>query len=115
MHAYGDFGLLHHALAVFFAVAGVAAALGDDVDIIQIQLDFGLVQIGNTREAADAVLSGAAELGLVEGEVDGPGLIQSRIGADEVVVLPCAADAAQLERLASVALAGPPWSDTHDS
>lgn len=45
------------------------------------------VQIGNTREAAEAVLSGAAELGLVEGEVDEPGLIQSRIGADEVVVV----------------------------
>ena len=34
-HAHGDLALAHHALAVFFAVAGVAAALGDDVDIIR--------------------------------------------------------------------------------
>ena len=33
-------------------------------------------------------------------------------GADEVMVLPCAADPAQLERLAAAALRAPHWSDT---
>lgn len=45
------------------------------------------VQIGNTREAAEAVLNGAAEIGLVEGAVDEPALEQTRIGSDRLAVL----------------------------
>ncbi len=49
-----------------------------------IELD---VSIGNTREAARAVLDGAAELGLVEGEVDAPALGQQLVGTDQLVLL----------------------------
>lgn len=49
-----------------------------------IELD---VQIGNTREAAAAVLAGAAEIGLVEGQVDEPLLDQARIGSDRLAVV----------------------------
>ncbi|WP_312687065.1 LysR family transcriptional regulator, partial [Brevundimonas nasdae] len=45
------------------------------------------VAIGNTREAAQAVLSGAAELGLVEGEIDQPMLDQTVVGSDRLAVL----------------------------
>ena len=45
------------------------------------------VAIGNTREAAEAVLSGAAELGLVEGEIDQPMLDQTVVGSDRLAVL----------------------------
>jgi DNA-binding transcriptional LysR family regulator len=45
------------------------------------------VAIGNTREAAEAVLSGAAELGLVEGEIDQPMLDQTMVGSDRLAVL----------------------------
>jgi DNA-binding transcriptional LysR family regulator len=45
------------------------------------------VAIGNTREAAAAVLDGAAEIGLVEGAVDEPALTQTRIGSDRLAVL----------------------------
>ena len=49
-----------------------------------IELD---VSIGNSREAARAVLDGAAELGLVEGEVDAPALGQQLVGTDQLVLL----------------------------
>ncbi|WP_419729894.1 LysR family transcriptional regulator [Lichenicola sp.] len=45
------------------------------------------VAIGNTREAAAAVLEGAAELGFVEGEIDAPGLERSVIGVDRLLLL----------------------------
>ncbi len=49
-----------------------------------IELD---VQVGNTREAAQAVLSGAAELGFVEGELDHPLLARQAVGQDRLVIL----------------------------
>ncbi len=42
------------------------------------------VAIGNTAQAARAVTEGAAELGLVEGEVDEPALSQSILDLDEL-------------------------------
>ena len=49
-----------------------------------IELD---VQVGNTREVAQAVLSGAAELGFVEGELDHPLLTRQAVGQDRLVIL----------------------------
>ncbi|NBB61423.1 LysR family transcriptional regulator [Pseudomonas sp. ODNR1LW] len=45
------------------------------------------VAIGNTREVAEGVLSGAAELGLVEGQIDQPLLDQTVVGSDRLAVL----------------------------
>lgn len=45
------------------------------------------VEIGNTREATLAVLTGAAEIGLVEGVVDEPALSQTLVGSDRLAVL----------------------------
>lgn len=45
------------------------------------------VQIGNTREVAEAVLGGVVEIGLVEGEVDETALLQTRIGSDRLAVM----------------------------
>lgn len=45
------------------------------------------VAIGNTREVAEGVLSGAAELGLVEGEIDQTLLDQTVVGSDRLAVL----------------------------
>ena len=45
------------------------------------------VSVGNTREAARAVLDGTAELGFVEGEVDEPALGQEVVGSDQLVLL----------------------------
>jgi DNA-binding transcriptional LysR family regulator len=45
------------------------------------------VEIGNTAEAARAVVEGAAELGLVEGEIDDAVLSRQAIGEDQLVVL----------------------------
>ncbi len=45
------------------------------------------VNIGNTREAAQAVRDGAAELGFVEGEVADPALTQESVGSDQLVLL----------------------------
>ena len=42
---------------------------------------------GNTAEAARAVVEGAAELGLVEGEVDDPALQRTVIGQDPLVLV----------------------------
>ncbi len=49
-----------------------------------IELD---VQVGNTREVAQAVLGGAAELGFVEGELDHPLLTRQAVGQDRLVIL----------------------------
>jgi len=45
------------------------------------------VAIGNTAEVARAVHDGAAELGLVEGEVDDPALSREPVGVDRMVVV----------------------------
>ncbi len=46
-----------------------------------------VVQAGNTREVAQAVLNGAAELGFVEGALDHPLLAQQEVGQDRLVIL----------------------------
>jgi DNA-binding transcriptional LysR family regulator len=43
--------------------------------------------IGNTRTVADAVISGEADLGLVEGELDEPALAASIVARDELVLV----------------------------
>jgi DNA-binding transcriptional LysR family regulator len=45
------------------------------------------VAIGNTREVADAVSQGLAEIGLVEGAVEDPALSQTRVGSDRLAVV----------------------------
>lgn len=45
------------------------------------------VQIGNTRDVAQAVMNGAAEIGLVEGVVDAPALTQTQVGSDRLAVV----------------------------
>jgi len=49
-----------------------------------IQID---IAIGNTAEAARAVLEGSAELGLVEGEIDDPALSRQALDFDHLVVV----------------------------
>ena len=68
------------------------------------------VEIGNTREAAQAVLSGAAEIGLVEGAVDEPALSQVQVGSDRLAVLVTPDHPwANRRRLDAKDLAGQPW------
>lgn len=43
--------------------------------------------IGNTRTVADAVISGEADIGFVEGELDEPALAASIVAHDELVVV----------------------------
>lgn len=45
------------------------------------------VAIGNTRDVAQAVIDGRAELGLVEGEVDEPALTRTVLDHDELVLV----------------------------
>ena len=45
------------------------------------------VQVGNTREVAQAVLDGAAELGFVEGDLDHALLERQTVGQDHLVIL----------------------------
>ncbi len=72
-----------------------------------IELD---VSIGNSREAARAVLDGAAELGFVEGEVEEPALEQEVVGADQLVlVLPPGCSRARQARLRPDDLREMPW------
>jgi DNA-binding transcriptional LysR family regulator len=52
--------------------------------------------IGNSRTVADAVIEGAAELGLVEGEIDEPALSSAVVAQDALVV---------------VVAPGHPWAD----
>lgn len=68
------------------------------------------VQIGNTREVAEAVLGGVVEIGLVEGEVDETALLRTRVGSDRLAVMvrpdhPWAG----VRRLAPEALTSSPW------
>ncbi|MFN3558824.1 MAG: LysR family transcriptional regulator [Brevundimonas sp.] len=68
------------------------------------------VAIGNTREVADAVLQGLAEIGLVEGTVEDPALSQTRVGSDRLTVV-VAPDHpwARLRRLDAADLVSSPW------
>ena len=45
------------------------------------------VQVGNTREVAEAVGSGAAEIGFVEGEVEDAALEQTVVGSDRLLLV----------------------------
>ncbi|HBI18549.1 MAG TPA: LysR family transcriptional regulator, partial [Brevundimonas sp.] len=68
------------------------------------------VEIGNTREATQAVLSGAAEIGLVEGAVDEPALSQTQVGSDRLAVLVTPDHPwARLRRLEARDLTDQPW------
>jgi DNA-binding transcriptional LysR family regulator len=72
-----------------------------------IELD---VAIGNTREAAQAVLDGVAELGFVEGEVDPRTIEQEQVGSDRLVVMVHPGHAwAAAPRLAAADLLAEPW------
>ena len=50
-HTHGDFALLHHTLAVFLAVGGVAPALHGHMHVVQVEVDPCLVQVSDTRIA----------------------------------------------------------------
>lgn len=68
------------------------------------------VAIGNTREAAEAVIGGAAEIGLVEGTVDDPALEQTPVGSDRLAVLVAPDhDWATRRALSAKDLVGSPW------
>lgn len=72
-----------------------------------IELD---VQIGNTREVAQAVLNGDAEIGLVEGVVDAPALTQVQVGSDRLAVVVTPDHPwASAKRLSARDLVGSPW------
>lgn len=72
-----------------------------------IELD---VQIGNTREVAQAVLNGDAEIGLVEGVVDAPALTQVQVGSDRLAVVVTPDHPwASAKRLSARELVGSPW------
>lgn len=72
-----------------------------------IELD---VQIGNTREVAQAVLNGDAEIGLVEGVVDAPALTQVQVGSDRLAVVVTPDHPwASAKRLSARDLIGSPW------
>ncbi len=69
-----------------------------------------VVAVGNTREAAEAVRDGAAELGFVEGEVADPVLRQAPIGSDRLVVLaPPGHPWTRTARLRAADLLASPW------
>lgn len=68
------------------------------------------VAVGNTREVADAVLNGAAELGFVEGLLDEPALSRQVVGEDELAVLVAPGHPWTSRKALKVAdLAGSPW------
>ena len=68
------------------------------------------VSVGNTREAVQAVLEGAAELGFVEGEVNEAALAQQVVGSDRLAVLVPPNHAwASSRRLRPQDLASAPW------
>ncbi len=48
------------------------------------------VHVGNTAQVARAVLEGEAELGFVEGRVEGEALVHRRLGADRLAVVAAA-------------------------
>ncbi|PVM84539.1 LysR family transcriptional regulator [Caulobacter radicis] len=68
------------------------------------------VQIGNTQVAAQAVLDGVAEIGLVEGAVEEAALLQARVGTDRLAVM-VAPDHpwAGRRRLSASDLVSSPW------
>lgn len=45
------------------------------------------ISVGNTRQAAEAVVSGRADLAVVEGRVDEPALAMTRVGEDRLVLV----------------------------
>ena len=45
------------------------------------------LDVGNTETVAQAILSGGADLGLVEGDIDEPGLALEIVGEDKLVVV----------------------------
>lgn len=45
------------------------------------------LRVGNTREVAEAVLDGRAEIGFVEGDIDAPALVVERLAEDELVIV----------------------------
>jgi DNA-binding transcriptional LysR family regulator len=45
------------------------------------------ISVGNTRQAAEAVLAGRADLAVVEGRVDAPALSVTRVGEDRLVLV----------------------------
>ncbi len=45
------------------------------------------MSVGNTRQAADAVVSGRADLAVVEGRVDDPALSVEKVGEDRLVLV----------------------------
>lgn len=68
------------------------------------------VEIGNTREASEAVLSGTAEIGLVEGEIDEPALSETLVGSDRISILvPPGHPWTDRQALTAEDLLGSPW------
>ena len=66
--------------------------------------------VGNTREVADAVLEGEAELGFVEGVLDEPALSVDAVGVDDLAVLVAPGHPwTRRETLKVTDLAGSPW------
>ncbi len=51
---------------------------------VQVELS---MRVGNTRQAAEAVLSGRADLAVVEGQVDEPMLSITKVGEDRLVLV----------------------------
>lgn len=68
------------------------------------------VSVGNSREVADAVLDGSAEIGLIEGEIAEPTLEETIVGADRLVVLITPGHPwAGVKRLPAASLIAHPW------
>jgi len=68
------------------------------------------VSMSNTAGVARAVQAGDAELGLVEGEVEQPDLLQRAVARDRLVIIAASnADAARRRKLTAAHLAGLTW------
>ena len=69
-----------------------------------------ILSVGNTSEVARAVRDGTAEIGLIEGAVDAPGLLEREVARDQLVVV-VAPDHPWAARpgLAPADLAGSEW------
>ena len=74
------------------------------------QVDLAL-RVGNTAEVAHAVREGTADIGLIEGTIDHPGLIEREVARDQlvVVVAPDHAWAARTRNLEPAELADAEW------
>ena len=70
-----------------------------------------LVGIGNTAEVARTVRDGTADVGLIEGTIDHPGLVEREVARDQllIVVAPDHPWAARASALAPSDLAGSAW------